>query len=159
MTPDSLHNALTADMALGCSTNTVLHLPAIAHELLLLLFHNHNHLLKFPRNNHKITFPFVISFNIMKNHDKVIFHWNYTLAFSTLKEKSVLKIIFVKYLLILLINHLALKYSHITKIEERRKWGTWGTWRHWGWIQQISFKFEERHWGLYQISKKVYANI
>jgi len=29
---DSLHNALTADMALGCSTNTVLHLPAIAHE-------------------------------------------------------------------------------------------------------------------------------
>jgi len=32
VTPDSLHNALTADMALGCSTNTVLHLPAIAHE-------------------------------------------------------------------------------------------------------------------------------
>jgi len=31
VTPDSLHNALTADMALGCSTNTVLHLPAIAH--------------------------------------------------------------------------------------------------------------------------------
>ena len=29
---DSLHNALTADMALGCSSNTVLHLPAIAHE-------------------------------------------------------------------------------------------------------------------------------
>ncbi|MDR1243108.1 MAG: dihydroxy-acid dehydratase [Deltaproteobacteria bacterium] len=28
----SLHNALTADMALGCSSNTVLHLPAIAHE-------------------------------------------------------------------------------------------------------------------------------
>ena len=32
VTTDSLHNALTADMALGCSTNTVLHLPAIAHE-------------------------------------------------------------------------------------------------------------------------------
>ncbi|SBW06201.1 Dihydroxy-acid dehydratase [uncultured delta proteobacterium] len=32
ITPDSLHNALTADMALGCSSNTVLHLPAIAHE-------------------------------------------------------------------------------------------------------------------------------
>lgn len=29
----SLENALTADMALGCSTNTVLHLPAIAHEV------------------------------------------------------------------------------------------------------------------------------
>lgn len=32
VTSDSLHNALTADMALGCSTNTVLHLPAIAHS-------------------------------------------------------------------------------------------------------------------------------
>lgn len=32
VTRDSLHNALTADMALGCSSNTVLHLPAIAHE-------------------------------------------------------------------------------------------------------------------------------
>ena len=32
VTPDSLHNALTADMALGCSTNTALHLPAIAHS-------------------------------------------------------------------------------------------------------------------------------
>jgi dihydroxy-acid dehydratase len=31
ITKDSLHNALVADMALGCSTNTVLHLPAIAH--------------------------------------------------------------------------------------------------------------------------------
>ncbi len=31
VTQDSLHNALTADMALGCSSNTVLHLPAIAH--------------------------------------------------------------------------------------------------------------------------------
>ncbi len=28
----SFENALTVDMALGCSTNTVLHLPAIAHE-------------------------------------------------------------------------------------------------------------------------------
>ena len=28
----SLRNALTCDMALGCSTNTMLHLPAIAHE-------------------------------------------------------------------------------------------------------------------------------
>ena len=28
----SLNNALHADMALGCSTNTILHLPAIAHE-------------------------------------------------------------------------------------------------------------------------------
>ena len=32
VTVDSLHNALTADMALGCSYNTVLHLHAIAHE-------------------------------------------------------------------------------------------------------------------------------
>ncbi|MDR1394660.1 MAG: dihydroxy-acid dehydratase [Deltaproteobacteria bacterium] len=32
VTDDSLHNALTADMALGCSSNTVLHLLAIAHE-------------------------------------------------------------------------------------------------------------------------------
>lgn len=32
VTEKSLINALTADMALGCSTNTVLHLPAIAHE-------------------------------------------------------------------------------------------------------------------------------
>ncbi len=32
MTKDAFHNALTADMALGCSTNTVLHLTAIAHE-------------------------------------------------------------------------------------------------------------------------------
>ncbi|BBO67474.1 dihydroxy-acid dehydratase [Desulfosarcina alkanivorans] len=32
MTPDAFHNALTVDMALGCSTNTVLHLPAIAAE-------------------------------------------------------------------------------------------------------------------------------
>ena len=32
MTPASFRNALTADMALGCSSNTVLHVPAIAHE-------------------------------------------------------------------------------------------------------------------------------
>ncbi|BBO87439.1 dihydroxy-acid dehydratase [Desulfosarcina ovata] len=32
MTPDAFENALTVDMALGCSTNTVLHLPAIANE-------------------------------------------------------------------------------------------------------------------------------
>ena len=32
MTPQAFHNAETVDMALGCSTNTMLHLPAIAHE-------------------------------------------------------------------------------------------------------------------------------
>ena len=32
MTLDSFRNALTADMALGCSSNTILHVPAIAHE-------------------------------------------------------------------------------------------------------------------------------
>lgn len=32
LTPKAFHNALTVDMALGCSTNTMLHLPAIAHE-------------------------------------------------------------------------------------------------------------------------------
>ena len=32
MTKDALMNAMTVDMALGCSTNTMLHLPAIAHE-------------------------------------------------------------------------------------------------------------------------------
>jgi dihydroxy-acid dehydratase len=32
MTPQAFRNALTVDMALGCSTNTVLHLTAIAHE-------------------------------------------------------------------------------------------------------------------------------
>ncbi|NWF53608.1 MAG: dihydroxy-acid dehydratase [Syntrophaceae bacterium] len=31
-TPEAFKNAMAADMALGCSTNTVLHLPAIAHE-------------------------------------------------------------------------------------------------------------------------------
>lgn len=32
MTREAFANALTVDMALGCSTNTMLHLPAIAHE-------------------------------------------------------------------------------------------------------------------------------
>ena len=32
MTADAIENALTVDMALGCSTNSMLHLPAIAHE-------------------------------------------------------------------------------------------------------------------------------
>ena len=32
ITPDSIYNALRVDMALGCSTNSMLHLPAIAHE-------------------------------------------------------------------------------------------------------------------------------
>ena len=32
MTEAAFHNAETVDMALGCSTNTMLHLPAIAHE-------------------------------------------------------------------------------------------------------------------------------
>ena len=32
MTKDAFMNALTVDMALGCSTNSMLHLPAIAHE-------------------------------------------------------------------------------------------------------------------------------
>ena len=31
-TRDAFENAITVDMALGCSTNTVLHVPAIAHE-------------------------------------------------------------------------------------------------------------------------------
>ena len=33
MTKEALINALTVDMALGCSTNSMLHLPAIAHEI------------------------------------------------------------------------------------------------------------------------------
>ncbi len=33
MTQEAFENALRADMALGCSSNTVLHLPAIAHEV------------------------------------------------------------------------------------------------------------------------------
>lgn len=32
MTAEAFRNALVVDMALGCSTNTMLHLPAIAHE-------------------------------------------------------------------------------------------------------------------------------
>ena len=32
ITPDALYNALRVDMALGCSTNSMLHLPAIAYE-------------------------------------------------------------------------------------------------------------------------------
>ena len=32
MTKEAFHNALTMDMVLGCSTNSMLHLPAIAHE-------------------------------------------------------------------------------------------------------------------------------
>ena len=32
LTPAAFHNAETVDMALGCSTNTMLHLPAIAQE-------------------------------------------------------------------------------------------------------------------------------
>lgn len=32
MTKENFRNALTADMALGCSSNTMLHVPAIAHE-------------------------------------------------------------------------------------------------------------------------------
>ena len=33
MTEEAMLNALTVDMALGCSTNSMLHLPAIAHEI------------------------------------------------------------------------------------------------------------------------------
>ena len=33
MTKEAIINALTVDMALGCSTNSMLHLPAIAHEV------------------------------------------------------------------------------------------------------------------------------
>ncbi len=32
MTEKAFQNALTVDMALGCSTNSMLHLPAIANE-------------------------------------------------------------------------------------------------------------------------------
>ncbi len=31
-TPEAFRNAIAVDMALGCSTNTVLHVPAVAHE-------------------------------------------------------------------------------------------------------------------------------
>ena len=33
ITKESIMNALTVDMALGCSTNSMLHIPAIAHEI------------------------------------------------------------------------------------------------------------------------------
>ena len=33
ITKEAIHNALTVDMALGCSTNSMLHIPAIAHEI------------------------------------------------------------------------------------------------------------------------------
>ncbi len=33
ITQDAIMNALTVDMALGCSTNSMLHIPAIAHEI------------------------------------------------------------------------------------------------------------------------------
>ena len=33
MTKEAILNALTVDMALGCSTNSMLHIPAIAHEI------------------------------------------------------------------------------------------------------------------------------
>jgi len=32
LTPEAFENAMTVDMALGCSTNSVLHVPAVAHE-------------------------------------------------------------------------------------------------------------------------------
>ncbi|KAF0183704.1 MAG: dihydroxy-acid dehydratase [Nitrospirae bacterium] len=32
LTPDAFHNAITVDLALGGSTNTALHIPAVAHE-------------------------------------------------------------------------------------------------------------------------------
>ena len=41
MTKEAFKNALTIDMALGCSTNTMLHLPAIAHELNISIDLNH----------------------------------------------------------------------------------------------------------------------
>lgn len=33
LTEEAIYNAITVDMALGCSTNTILHLPAIANEI------------------------------------------------------------------------------------------------------------------------------
>ena len=41
MTPAAFNNAETVDMALGCSTNTMLHLPAIAHEAGVTIDLNH----------------------------------------------------------------------------------------------------------------------
>lgn len=43
ITESSIRNGLAADMALGCSTNTMLHLPAIAHEAGLHFDLNHVH--------------------------------------------------------------------------------------------------------------------
>ena len=39
MTSAAIKNAITADMALGCSTNSMLHLPAIANECGVQIFH------------------------------------------------------------------------------------------------------------------------
>ena len=39
MTEKAILNALTVDMALGCSTNSMLHLPAIAHEIAVSYTH------------------------------------------------------------------------------------------------------------------------
>ena len=41
MTEEAFENALTIDMALGCSTNTMLHLPAIANEVNIKIDLNH----------------------------------------------------------------------------------------------------------------------
>ena len=41
MTPRAFENALTVDMALGCSTNTLLHIPAIAKEAGVELYLEH----------------------------------------------------------------------------------------------------------------------
>ena len=41
MTEEAFHNAEIVDMALGCSTNTMLHLPAIAHECGIEIDLNH----------------------------------------------------------------------------------------------------------------------
>ena len=35
LTPEAFSNALAVDMAFGCSTNSMLHLPAIAYEAVL----------------------------------------------------------------------------------------------------------------------------
>lgn len=37
LTPDAFHNAITVDLALGGSTNTALHIPAVAHEAGVIL--------------------------------------------------------------------------------------------------------------------------
>ena len=41
MTKEAVLNALTVDMALGCSTNSMLHLPAIANEINVKIDFNH----------------------------------------------------------------------------------------------------------------------